>query len=113
MPAARPVASFVAGTRQPRPSFLWARRPAPERQVKVRRFRRDARTIRPPGESEGHEPRTIEAVALLIRACGVHMSKRCRRNLGLALDLLPWSVFAGLALWILWAAFIYAPPNLD
>lgn len=41
------------------------------------------------------------------------MSKRCRRNLGLALDLRPWSVFAGLALWVFWRAFIYVPANLD
>ena len=49
----------------------------------------------------------------LTRACGVDMSKRCRRYLGLALDLLPWSVFVGLAAWVLWAAFIYTPSNLD
>jgi hypothetical protein len=41
------------------------------------------------------------------------MSKRGRRNLGLALDLLPWSVLLGLALWVLWAAYIYVPPNFD
>lgn len=52
-------------------------------------------------------------VAALTRACGADVSKRCRRYLGLALDLLPWSVFVGLAVWVLWAAFIYKPPNLD
>lgn len=60
-----------------------------------------------------HEARNLDVVPSLTRACGSDVSKRCRRYLGLALDLLPWSVFVGLTAWVLWAAFIYTPSNLD